>query len=61
VIIFFWFFVLPFFRKKHKRKIKQKSGTKRHFYLIDDNFLKQMALDRFTFAWGGAKGFFEKA
>jgi len=59
----FWFFVLPFFQKKHKRKIRQKrSGMKRHFHLIDDNFLEAKALDRFTFAWGGAKGFFfEKA
>jgi len=30
----FWFFVLPFFQKKHKRKIRQKSRTKRHFYLM---------------------------
>jgi len=53
----FWFFVLPFFRKT--REIRQKkSGTKRHFYLIGDNFLKQKALDRFTFAWGTTKGFF---
>jgi len=64
-LYFFWFFVLPFFQKNTKEKIRQqkRSGTKRHFHLIDDNFfLKQKALDRFTFAWGGAKGFFlEKA
>jgi len=62
--LYFLFFCITIFSGKHKRKIRQKkSGTKRHFHLIDDNFLKQKALDRFTFAWGGAKGFFffEKA
>jgi len=62
VIVFFGFLYYHFFRKLHKRKIKQKSVVKQHFYLIDDNFLKKKALDRFSFAWGGAKGFFfEKA
>jgi len=47
-----------FSRKTQKEKNKtKKSGTKRHFYLTDDNFLKQKALDKFTFAWGRAKGF----
>jgi len=57
------FCITIFSEKTQKKKNKTKrSGTKRHFHLIDDNFLKQTALDRFTFAWGGAKGFFfEKA
>jgi len=55
----FWFFVLPFFLEKtQKKKKRKKVGNEMTFYLIDDNFLKQKALDRFTFAWGWAKGFF---
>jgi len=59
VIIIFGVFVLPFFKEKHKRKKNKtkKSGTKRHFCLTDDNFLKQKALDKLTFAWGRVKGF----
>jgi len=38
----FWFFCITIFLEKYKRKIRQKkSGMKRHFHLIDDNFLKQ--------------------
>jgi len=62
VIVFFWFFCITIFPEKHKKnkREKKKLGTKRHLHLIDDNFLKQNALNRFTFAWGGAKGFFLK-
>lgn len=58
--IYVGFFCITIFQEKHKRKRDKTSGTKRHFYFIDDNLLKQKALDKFTFAWGGAKGFFLK-
>jgi hypothetical protein len=53
----FWFFVLPFFQKKHE--IKTKSGYKRLF-INDGKYMKQKALHKFTFVSGGTKGFFEK-
>ena len=58
LLYFLGFLYCHFFQKNTKRKNKtKKSGTKRHFYLTYDNFLKKKALDKFTFAWGGAKGF----
>jgi len=52
----FWFFVLPFFQKKHK--IKQiKVGIKTTF-LFMMKIRKEKALNKFTFVSGGTKGFF---
>jgi len=59
IIVFFWFLYYHFSKKSTKGKIRPKSQEqKRHFHLIDNNCLKQRALDNFTFAWGKAKGFF---
>jgi len=54
---FFWFFVLPFFQKKHK--IKNKGGIKTTFFINDEN-MKQKALHKFAFVSGGTEGYFEK-
>jgi len=62
VIIFFLAFCITIFSENAQKENKAKVGNKTTFFLIDDNFLKQKALDRFAFAWGGVKGFFfEKA
>jgi len=55
----FWFFVLPFFQNKHKKK---QSRDRNDFFINDGKYLKQKkALHKFTFVSGGTKGYFLKS
>ena len=55
-IYIFWFFVLPFFQKKHKIKYN-KVGIETTFLLMM-KIRKAKTLNKFTSVSGGTRGFF---
>ena len=54
---FFWFFVLPFFRHKHKRDSRDRNDL----LLKMENTWSKKTLHKFTFVSGATKGHFWKA